>query len=649
MNIFANTDIPISDIKINDKFWNKYRELVGKVIIPYQWEVLNDRLDDVPTSHAIENYKIAAGLSNGKYEGAVFQDTDLAKWLEAVGFYLSSYGRDERLEELADYAIDLIGKAQQPDGYLDTYFIINAPDKKWINLEEGHELYTAGHLMEAAVAYYEATGKKAFLDIVCRLADLLCDKFGFEEGKCHGYPGHPEVEVGLVKLYRTTGEKKYLDLAKYFIDARGVGENYFLKEEKNPDYLKVFPSYGPYDTSYSQSHKPVREQTTAEGHSVRAGYLFAAMADLALETDDKELLDACKRLWKNMTRRRMYITGGIGSSGFLERFTTDYDLPNDCNYSESCASIALAMFGKRMAKATHDASYIDDVERALYNTVLAGIAMDGKSFFYVNPLEVWPASCMDNTSKAHVKSERQKWFGVACCPPNIARTLASIGQYIYLKEDNKLFVNLYISNETRVKLGEANAVVKLETAMPWNGSSEISVDFADGAEQEYELYLRLPSYIEDYKIRFEDGTEVRAEVEKGYAVVRLSGSSKIKLEFEMPAKFVRANTLVRADAGKVALVKGPLVYCIEEIDNGDNLSAIYADRTQKIKESFEKDLLGGSEVLEIKAKRAHETEEEALYTDKEITYTEETVKAIPYCYWGNRAPGEEMLVWMHTK
>ena len=387
--------LPLGDIRIEDAFWGKYIRLVKDVILPYQWETLNDNVPDAEPSHCIKNFRIAAGEEKGTFQGAVFQDTDVAKWLEAAAFTLASGGRDEMLESLADETIKLIGKAQCPDGYLNTYYTIQEPDRRWSNLKEGHELYTAGHMIEAAVAYYEATGKDAFLKIVSRFADVICEKFGPDEGQCHGYPGHPEVELALVKLYRATGEKRYLEVSKYFVEQRGVGENYFFQEEKGEKYRQIFPEFKDYSPAYSQSHLPVREQKTAEGHAVRAVYLYCAMADLAYEYRDESLLDACRTLWDNMVKKRMFITGGIGSSGLLERFTTDYDLPNDCNYSESCASIGLALFGRRMAEITGEAKYMDVAETALYNTVLAGIAMDGRSFFYVNPLEVWPDNCLD--------------------------------------------------------------------------------------------------------------------------------------------------------------------------------------------------------------------------------------------------------------
>lgn len=634
--------VDLRKLKINDPFWSKHVNLVEETIIPYQWRAMNDLIPDAEPSHCLDNFAIAAGKKSGRFYGAVFQDTDIAKWLEAVGFSLAAH-EDKELEKTADRAIDLIAAAQQEDGYLDTYFIIKAPERKWENLCEGHELYTAGHMMEAAVAYYQGTGKKKFLDVVEKLADLLCETFGPEEGKNHGYPGHQEVEVGLIKLYRATGKRKYLDLAKYFIDARGVGENYFLKEMKRPGYQNITPELLDYRPEYSQSDRPVREQTAAEGHAVRAVYMYTAMAELAYEYQDQELMDACVRIWDNIVKKQMYITGGIGASGILERFTTDYDLPNDCNYSESCASIGLAMFGIRMANITRDASYIDTVERALYNTVLAGIALDGRSFFYVNPLEVWPDNCMERTSKEHVKPVRQKWFGVACCPPNIARTFASLGQYVYSAGEGELYVNLFISNQAEVDLGKAAVEVSIETRFPFEHVIHITVGKVP--EDGMKLAVRIPDYARDYKVSFA-GEPVNCQVEKGYAVLTLKEDAALTVSFDAPARFVRANPNVRADCGKVAVTKGPLVYCLEEIDNGKNLSELYADTKQEIEESAS-ELFGGITELIFRGKRIEESawDNGELYGEHPLSLTDVTLKAVPYAYWNNRGMGE-MSVWM---
>ena len=634
--------VNLKKIKIQDPFWSKHVDLVRREIIPYQWDAMNDRVPDAEPSHSVDNFAIAAGLKEGKFYGAVFQDTDVAKWLEAIGFSLAAYP-DEELEKTADEVIEIIEKAQCEDGYLDTYFILEKPDMRWKNLCEGHELYTAGHLMEAAVAYYYGTGKRKLLDVATRLADLICQTFGPEEHKMHGYPGHPEVEVGLIKLYYATGNRSYLDMAKYFVDIRGVGENYFLKEMNEPDYEPVFPDFHDYDLLYAQSHLPVREQKKAEGHAVRAVYLYSAMADLAKEYQDDGLLEACRTLWNNMVNRRMYITGGIGSSGLLERFTADYDLPNDCNYSESCASIGLAMFGNRMASITKDASYMDVVERALYNTVLAGIALDGKSFFYVNPLEVWPDNCMPRTSREHVKPVRQKWFGVACCPPNIARTLASMGQYIYGRDEECIYLNLFISNDAVINVGEKEIKVSMETKFPYENVCRVSV--SNVPEDGIKIAIRKPDYASDYQVAV-DGRKAEIEVLKGYVYLELKENSYIQIFFEAPARFVRANPLVRADSGKIALMRGPLVYCLEEIDNGTNLSALYVDAKTDIREE-KSELFGGSILLHFHGKRIVDTEweEDELYAEHPIRWEETELTAVPYAYWNNRGMGE-MSVWI---
>ena len=637
--------LDLKNIHIQDPFWSKHVDLVRNAIIPYQWEAMNDRIPDAESSHCLENFKIAAGREKGEFYGAVFQDTDVAKWLEAVGFSLACYP-DEALEKTADEVIDLIADAQCEDGYINTYFTIKEPQKRWTDLCEGHELYTAGHLMEAAVAYYEGTGKRKFLDCMCRFADLICDTFGTEEGKIHGYPGHEEVEIGLIKLARVTDNLKYLKQAKYFVDARGVGENYFMKEMKRPDYKLIFPEFADYTPEYSQSHLPVREQTTAEGHAVRAVYLYCAMADLAEAYQDEGLLKACKTLWNNIVQKRMYITGGIGSSGYLERFTVDYDLPNEYNYSESCASIGLALFGLRMSQITGDSQYIDVVERALYNTVLAGIALDGKSFFYVNPLEVWPPACMEGTTKKHVKPIRQKWFGVACCPPNIARTLASLGQYIYSGNPKKreLYVNLFVSNETTLDWEGSEISVKLKTKFPWVNSYKIEVkNIPSGG---LDLLLRVPDYARDYQVMLDGVSYANAETtEKGYCRVHVEKDAKLQVVFNAPAHFVYANPQVRSDSGKTAIVRGPLVYCLEEIDNGQNLPAIFVDTKAALIEK-ESDLFGGIVSIQAKGKKiAENASSEELYSNQEPVFENTELTAIPYPYWNNRGEGE-MLVWI---
>lgn len=635
--------IGLNQIRVKDNFWDKYVSLVTKEIIPYQWRALNDQVEDAEPSHCITNFQVAAGLREGTFEGFVFQDTDLAKWLEAVACSLS-YEKNQELENTADQAIELIGMAQEENGYLDTYFSILEPGKQFCNLKEGHELYTAGHMIEAAVAYYRVTGKDAYLNIMRKTADLICDVFHTEKYK-NAVPGHEEIELALVKLYEVTGEKKYLGMAKDFVERRGTQPNYLMEEGEKDWFIDVWHDPDMYRPEYGQAHKPVRQQTTAEGHAVRAVYLYCAMADLAFAYQDESLFDACETLYRNIVEKRMYLTGGIGSSGILERFTTDYDLPNASNYSESCASIGLALFCRRMAQITGDAKYIETMERALMNTVLAGIAMDGKSFFYVNPLEVWPDACMEKTSMEHVKPVRQKWFGCACCPPNIARTLASLGEYICFTRKDSLWLNLPVGAEIHVNMQGKEVCFRVESRMPWEGKLKVQAASREAAEGS--LHIRVPEYAVNPVFTI-DGRTVKPKIEKGYALFEeMWQNQAITLEFAMEAHFVYANPNVRADAGRVAVVKGPLVYCLEEADNGKNLSGIFLDTGAGLKEDYREDLLGGAVEITARGKRVvkKEWEKEGLYRLTPVELEETEVKFVPYCHWGNRKTGE-MAVWV---
>lgn len=690
--------IDLKTIKVHDPFWGKYTTLVTKEIIPYQWKALNDDVEDAEPSHCISNFEIAAGLRDGEFQGWVFQDTDLAKWLEAVAYSLS-YEPNPDLEKRADKAIDLIGKAQEENGYLNTHFSILYPGQQFCNLKEGHELYTSGHMIEAAVAYYKVTGKDKFLNIVRKNADLICQVFNTERYK-NAIPGHEEIELALMKLYDVTGDKKYADMAKAFVDRRGTRPNYLSEESKKDWFIDVWHDPNPYVEAYGQSHMPVREQKTAEGHAVRAVYLYSAMADLAYEYDDKNLLEACDNLYQNIINKRMYITGGIGSSGMMERFTTDYDLPNDSNYSESCASIGLAMFCRRMTQITGDASYLDTMELALVNTVLAGIAMDGKSFFYVNPLEVWPDNCMEATSMAHVKATRQKWFGCACCPPNIARTLASLGEYICMTDDEGFFLNLHAGTEFCCDMKSGRVAVRVETEFPWKGQTRICIDAISDAETicennetlaeknatmqarmqttsenlameniqpneqktkasahdnnencmaEGKVRVRVPAYAQNLRVTM-NGQKVTAVIEKGYLTIEGKFSKDvIDISFDMPAQVVYANPNVRADVGKVAVVKGPIVYCLEEKDNGSNLSNLYLDVSEPLREEYREDVLGGVTIIKAKGRRIETAawNDGRLYAPRPVSFKAAELTFVPYCNWGNRGYGE-MSVWVRS-
>lgn len=631
----------IRNVTIKDPLFGTYAALVAESIVPYQWEILNDRIPEAEKSWCIENFKIAAGEATGVRRGVVFTDTDVYKWLEAVAFCIEN-GSGKHFEPMADEVIRLIGKAQEPDGYLNTYYTLLCPEKRWTNLTEGHELYTAGHFFEAAVAYENATGKREILDIAIKFADLIYDTFGPEEGKMKGYPGHQEVEVGLIKLYYATGDSKYLDLAAFFLDVRGGQPNYLLEEIRRRGPDRIFPDLRDYSPAYSQSHLPPVEQTTAEGHAVRAMYMYSAMASLARERQDPALTAACEILWKNVTQRRMYITGGIGSSGFLERFTTDYDLPNDRTYCETCASIGLMMFGQRMALMSGDASYYDVVERALCNTVLSGINAKGDRYFYVNPLEVWPPNCMEHTSMAHVKPVRQPWFDVACCPTNVARTLSSLGQYIWAEDEDSVYINQFISSSYATQIGGADVSVEIDSSYMQDGTVRVH---AEG--DAFVLRVRIPEYMKAPSF-IKDGETIYPLVEKGYAVLEVTGTEEFRIFASVQPRFVAANRNVPADSGKVALMKGPYVYCLEEQDNGKNLANLYIplDRLPRDADTLEA-LPGNLPALSVSGKRLVQSiaEEDDLYGVPSFAFEETQLRAVPYCLWCNREPGE-MLVWV---
>ena len=376
-------DINLRQIKIRDPFWSNLQKKIIEVVIPFQERVLNDQEEGVEKSHALDNFRIAAGLKEGEFYGMVFQDSDVAKWLEGVAYSLA-VKPDPALEQRADDIIAVIEKAQQPDGYLNTYFTIKEPDHRWQNLLECHELYCAGHMMEAAVAYYEVTGKDRLLKVMERMADHIAERFGPDRE--HGIPGHQEVEIGLMRMYRATGKEAYKCLARYFLEERGKNPAFFEEETKRRGWEHFHMD--PKDTKYNQSHATVYEQDEAVGHSVRAVYMYTAMADLAAEEKDEKLFAACRRLFDNVTEKKMFVTGGIGSTVEGEAFSVEYELPNDTNYAETCASIGLVFFAHNMLKTEKNGRYADVMERALYNGIISGMQLDGKRFFYVNPLEV---------------------------------------------------------------------------------------------------------------------------------------------------------------------------------------------------------------------------------------------------------------------
>ena len=636
--------LPLTGMQVTDRFFAPRIDLVRTQMLPYQWEALNDRLKDTEPSHCIENFRIAAGISRGEYHGMVFQDSDLYKWLEAVAYQLA-VRPDLSLREAADSAIRLIGQAQTPEGYLNTYYQTHPDEKRFSNLQNNHELYCAGHLIEAAVAFAQAVGDTRLLDVARRYADLIDRVFGPEEGKLHGYPGHEIIEMALVRLFRLTGEERYLRLARYFIDQRGQAPLYFEEEARrdgNRDFVwnETFMRY-----QYYQAGKPVREQTEAEGHAVRAVYLYSGMADVAAETGDQTLFEACRTLFDNIVSRRMYITGAIGSTHVGEAFTYDYDLPNESVYAETCAQIGLCFFAQRMLNSEMDGRYADVIERALYNSVLSGMSLDAKRFFYVNPLEVVPEACEKDDRLRHVKPQRQKWFGCACCPPNLARFLGSLPSYAFSAGGDTLYMHLYIGGEVRVALAHAEVHLSVESDYPWDGRVRLTVH----TPGKYGIAVRISGWCRGYELKV-NGESVSSEPVRGYVSLNRVWREEdtVELNLKMPVTLMRANPAVRADTGKLCVVRGPLVYSLEEADNGKDLHLLRLPLQTAFEVHDEPQLLGGIRTIRCNAfRRSKSFAEGQLYAPvcgaEEMTETQLTW--IPYFAWANREPGE-MAVWI---
>lgn len=580
----------------------------------------------------------------------MFWDSDTGKWLEAVGYSLHTHP-DEELQALADQLISRMVKAQQPDGYLNTYFTVLEKENRWANLRDFHELYNAGHLIEGAVAYYKATGKRDVLDLLMRFADLIDERYGPKEGQERGYPGHPEIELALVKLYEASGEKRYLELSKFFVEERGQQPPHFFDEEaikrgESPD------DYWAKTYQYCQSHAPLREQTEPTGHAVRALYLYAGVADIARETGDEGLLKLSKTLWDDLVSHQMYLTGGIGPARTNEGFTFAYDLPNETGYTETCAAIALVFWAHRMFHLEPDGRYIDVLERALYNSVLSGISVEGDEYFYSNPLSSHPHVDPHDHFSGITSAEyyrRKEWLMCPCCPPNLARLVASIGSYFYSKQgDERVYVHLYNTGSATVSLEGRNVKIAQETSYPWDGTVNLTV--TPDAPTIFELALRIPGWCRDYSISV-NGEAYKADPESGYVIISREWQSgdSVSLTLEMPVERMTAHPNVRDDAGRVALQRGPLVYCLEEADNGANLANIALRADAALESSIDESLFGGVPVITGDAVRIEpSTWPGGLYQPQSLVKQAQNdfqIKAIPYFLWANREPGE-MRVWI---
>lgn len=629
--------ISIDSYKADGGFIGEYQKLIKDVVIPYQYDVLCDKAENTEKSHVVQNFINAAralkneDTADGFY-GMVFQDSDAAKWLEATAYSLSAFP-DSELQKTADELIDIIAEAQDSDGYLNTFFTVKDKEKRWTNILEGHELYCSGHMMEAATAYYEATGKDKLLKVMLKNADHIYDIFINKGHK--GYPGHPEIELALMKMYRLTKKEKLLELAGHFIDIRGVDPHYYEKERAKRDWT-VWNGDGK-NHYYQQSYAPVRQQKDAVGHAVRAVYLYAAMADVANEKNDTELFSACKNLWESITRKRMYITGAIGSTVHGEAFTEDYDLPSDTAYAETCASIGLMMFAQRMLEGELRGEYADIMELAFYNTVLAGMQKDGKRFFYVNPLEVVPGITGKAVTHRHTLTQRPPWYTCACCPPNIARLITSFGKYAYGENADTAFCHLYAQGWISFSNG-----VKLHCQTDYPYAFTVKYKIEKGGN----LAIRIPAYAKNHNLLL-NGKEFSAEIINGYAFIKTNDGDEVLLSLDGEARKIYPNTNIPALSGLVAVMRGPLVYCFEGKDNeNDVLSVSLKENSAFTPEEITDSIIGKTVMLKLEAEKTLSGKE--LYSCKKPESLPCTLKAIPYYLWGNRGENQ-MRVFLPQK
>jgi len=636
------SSLPLASVRLDHGFLADRARLVRDIVIPYQWEALNDRVPGAERSGCVHNFQVAAGEKAGKFHGLFWQDSDLAKWIEAASYRLATHP-DAALAAELDWLIATIAKAQGSDGYLNTYFQLVEPQNRWANLRDCHELYVAGHFIEAGVAHFAATGKRSLLDVVCRLADLIGRTFGIGPGQQPGYCGHEEIELALVKLARATGEERYRELAAYFLSQRGQAPNYFETEARRRGEDGKLPWHMHHDgLATLQAARPVRELTEPVGHAVRMMYLLAAMIDLARDRRNAALTAQCQALWTAITTRHLYLIGGVGSEPYGEKFCEPFDLPPDRAYAETCAAIGVMMCARRLLELEWRGEVADVMERALYNNVLAGLAIDGRTFFYVNPLEVVPPVAKRRYECHLVKTQRVPWFGCACCPPNVARLLASLGDYAYAQTADGLAVHLYAGGEVRFMAGTVPVCLQVKTEYPWQERVELSLRSEQPAE--FTLALRLPGWCRAPQLRV-NGSHVKIEPVRGYAPLRrkwLPGDV-VTLDLPMPVERIYPDVRVAAAAGQVALQRGPVVYCVEEADNGPQLAALSLPRASELVARPAPELLGGCVVIEGMARRTLPGEK--LYSSEPAAQRAVPLRAVPYALWANRGEGE-MRVWL---
>lgn len=626
-NEYLISPVPFTEVHVTDNFWANRIKTNHDVTIPIAIQKSEE-------TGRVDNFAIAGGLKQGEFCSPYpFDDSDIYKIIEGAAYSLQMFP-DKKMEHVIDSLVDLIGLAQEDDGYLYTNRTIMgenghewAGKERWVNVDDlSHELYNLGHFYEAATAYYQATGKRKILDIAIKSADLVDSVFGY--GKIEDWPGHQEIEIGLTKLYRVTGEKRYLDLAKFFLDVRGTGD---VHEKK----------------TYNQSHLPVVQQTEAVGHSVRAAYMYTGMADVAALTGDQQYIDAITTIWKDVVHKKLYITGGIGAAGGYEGFGGAYELPNMRAYCETCAAIANVFWNYRMFLMTGEARYVDVLERSLYNNVLSGVSLSGDHFFYPNPLE---------SVGQHKRSE---WFGCACCPSNISRFIPSMPNYIYAQKDDQLYINLFVPSTTTFKTEKGNIQLTQNSNMPWDGN--ISVTLQPERPLKSKLYIRIPGWASNQPVPGDlysfmnppsskpvfkvNGEMVNPKTEKGYAVLTRTWKpgDLVEIGFPFEIRKIKANENIEDDRGKMALQLGPLVYCAEWTDykDPDILSLVLPENTA-LSATFNPTLLGGVNVISGDAEGAKKVKD-----SNDIATWPRKFTAIPYYAWAHRGQGQ-MAVWIPT-
>lgn len=590
------TAVSFTQIRFVDKFWAQKQKINKDV-------TLNICLEKCEATGRITNFEKAAGLIKGEYEGIFYNDSDVYKVIEGIAYSLMNHP-DPDLEKKADNIIEKIAAAQQDDGYLSSYFTLTALDKKWTDMDK-HEMYCGGHLMEAAIAYQKATGKKLLLNVACRMADHYVSLFG--PGKRHWVPGHEEIELALIKLYHETGKESYLELARFLLDERGHGYGKGGRWDKEGD------------KSYYQDEIPVREMEKVSGHAVRAMYLYSGIADVAAIPGEVEYLSTLEKLWVNVVLRNMYITGGIGPSKYNEGFTQDFDLPNETAYCETCASVGMVFWNHRMNLMSGDSKYADIIERALYNGVLSGVSLQGDRFFYDNPIE------SDGTH------HRKEWYDCSCCPTQIARFIPSIGNYVYAVCDQRIWINLYIESNADILLKNGSVKIEQITNYPWDG--KIAIKVFPAAKENFEVLLRIPGWCKSISASINSQLIKDLEFEKGYLRIKHNWETgdEIILNLDMPVETLRSIDEVKANIGKVAIQRGPIVYCFEETDN----KGIF-------------DQLKFSQNIQFLVEKDNNNQDNITVITVVDPINKMTFKAVPYYFWDNRDPGR-MKVWIEME